>query len=222
MTSRPAWVQEILDKELERCEKNPPIEPAKTNSLTLKRARDAKILEDHVSPRILPHVLHRTIETTDATRACRRWLQGDASFLVLSGGVGVGKTVAAISAFYKPGVTVAKNGHPSAFRILRASDLAQTIDPWQNEDVRKESPVWPRLVIDDLGTEFADNRRFRAALEKTIDLRMNRPHLRTIVTTNLPREAIREMYGDRVADRLNDCGVFMAITGASRRRKGKL
>lgn len=238
MTTRPTWVQDILDKELARFENAPEPEPEPCNDavrLAKKRATDAKALAGHVSPRVLKALVEGELEETRALMACRRWFGSPAAILVLSGGVGVGKTVAAVSTLYEPGATVARkhfstgiNGVTALLpelRILRASELAQTIDPWREDaeaGIKKEPPIWPRLVLDDLGTEFADNKRFRAALEKTVDLRMNRRQTRTVITTNLPREDIRPLYGDRVADRLNDCGVFVAIAGESRRRKGHL
>lgn len=62
------------------------------------------------------------------------------------------------------------------------------------------------LAIDDLGTEESDfcqyGNRYKP-LEELLSYRYERM-LPTIVTTNLSGKAIREKYGDRLADRFNE------------------
>lgn len=64
----------------------------------------------------------------------------------------------------------------------------------------------PILAIDDLGTEPLEKRDFGDVLTPIVELieyRYSR-QLFTFMTTNLVGRQIREKYGDRVADRLNE------------------
>ena len=62
------------------------------------------------------------------------------------------------------------------------------------------------LAVDDLGTEESEycqyGNRYKP-LEELLSYRYERM-LPTIVTTNLSGKAIREKYGDRLADRFNE------------------
>ena len=62
------------------------------------------------------------------------------------------------------------------------------------------------LGIDDLGTEPREVMDFGNVVTPVIDLLTKRydEQLFTIITTNLTPKQIREHYGDRIADRLNE------------------
>lgn len=62
------------------------------------------------------------------------------------------------------------------------------------------------LGIDDLGTEPSEVMDYGNVYTPVIDLLTNRyeEQLFTIITTNLTPQQIREHYGDRIADRLNE------------------
>ena len=79
------------------------------------------------------------------------------------------------------------------------------------------------LIIDDLGTEpqeyvvYGTRRNF---MIDAITKRYERfPEYKTHFTSNLPKENIRLLYGDRIWSRLNEMCVFVTITGKDRRFK---
>lgn len=62
------------------------------------------------------------------------------------------------------------------------------------------------LAVDDLGTEAIEINQYGNIITPLIDLLTKRydKQLFTLVTTNLKPAEIRERYGDRIADRLNE------------------
>jgi DNA replication protein DnaC len=172
---------------------------------------------------------------SEATKLVGSWLGGDLPCLVLSGGVGAGKTVAALIALREhEGLWIPRqtgrrfwNGSYEQWRpacpcpIVRASKLAAAVDPWKHERDEGAEPIAldrKFLCIDDLGAEF-DEPRFHQALFSAIDARQS-PKTRTLITTNLRREEIRPRYGDRIADRLNAMAKVVQLKSASMRKQG--
>ena len=81
------------------------------------------------------------------------------------------------------------------------------------------------LVIDDLGTENEDFMQYgqRAnplaeLLEKRYDLSFLRDHVRTVVTSNLTDQQIKERYGFRVFDRMREMFAVVTVKGESLRK----
>ncbi|MCF0185470.1 MAG: hypothetical protein HUJ98_03150 [Bacteroidaceae bacterium] len=64
----------------------------------------------------------------------------------------------------------------------------------------------PMLGIDDLGTEPAEMMDYGNILTPVVDLisKRNEEQCFTMITTNLQPKQIRERYGNRIADRLNE------------------
>ena len=79
------------------------------------------------------------------------------------------------------------------------------------------------LVIDDVGTETFPLVKFGSAynlMEKVIDFRYRefcRTGARTIITSNLSDEQLRDRYGFRIDERLNEMFDFRTVTGRSLR-----
>ena len=75
------------------------------------------------------------------------------------------------------------------------------------------------LAIDDLGTEPTEVMDYGNISYPLIDLLTQRYELQqfTIITTNLTGQAIREKYGDRIADRLNEMMEKVGFTNPSYR-----
>lgn len=75
------------------------------------------------------------------------------------------------------------------------------------------------LAIDDLGTEPIEVMDYGNISYPIIDLLTQRYELQqfTIITTNLTGQAIREKYGDRIADRLNEMMKKVGFTNPSYR-----
>jgi hypothetical protein len=140
---------------------------------------------------------------TDAMRQCMR----DDAILVLAGGPGRGKSVAACAwlMFSATGM-----------RWVSAGSLSRGV-AYDEEAFQKLVRVG-RLVIDDVGTEYQDNKdRYLATLMELIDARfgMVRP---TLITTNLTPAVFAERYGERLTSRINEDGAFVVCLGDDLRR----
>lgn len=101
--------------------------------------------------------------------------------------------------------------------------LPKLWEPWSSEVAEGARPVArdvPIVILDDLGCEDATT-RFVAALGELLDER-GRGGLQTLITSNVPAEAFRARYGDRVCERLNHLGRTFVASGPSLRRPGAL
>lgn len=148
---------------------------------------------------------------TKAMTAVSGWLAGDRKpVLVLAGGVGAGKTVAASWAFLKRGGV-----------WCPARDLAARYRPFQSDredGIRRFNIRSHFLVLDDLGTEQDRDKRIFEAVEAIADMRDDKD-MKTLITTNLPKQQLREIYGDRFTDRLNACAMYVSVGSESLRHK---
>lgn len=171
-----------------------------------RRQRET-VLEHAAVPRRLWAALD-SLEETDAMRALAAWRRGGKTFLVLEGGVGVGKTVAAASFAARPGGLFRK-----AADVARLSSFDAAT--W---DMLYRSPA---LALDDLGAESLDEKGWaRNAILGLLDRRYD-DAAPTVITTNLGIESFRERYGQdggRLFDRLKEAAEWVAIGGASMRR----
>ena len=170
-------------------------------------------------------------QPTQALMSVRAFLRSEAKILVLCGGVGTGKSIAAAELFVAPiRESVAAEVHnprdweSRVYTVrgswLTAHGLARAIDPWRHERGDGHEPIDPSAgvsVLDDLGTE-GDAVRFHEAFATYVDARMSAS--KTVITTNLAKADIRKRYGDRIADRLNHVGACVELKGQSMRRKG--
>ena len=95
-------------------------------------------------------------------------------------------------------------GNTIGFSIVDAREIA-----WMCRDRHQEWRALSRrnmLAIDDIGTEPVEIQDYGNHLNPVIDLLYKRydEQLFTIITTNLTPKEIRERYGERIADRLNE------------------
>jgi DNA replication protein DnaC len=148
-------------------------------------------------------------QQTDAIRHVKTWLESQTPCLILCGGVGTGKTHAAIWAVRE------RWGE-----FVTAQNLARRVDPWKHEieSTRLLSLEAPLITLDDLGAE-QDDARFGQAFFALVNCR-NASDRRTLITTNLTIPQIRPRYGDRIADRLNAMSKAVQLKGASMRKQG--
>lgn len=147
-------------------------------------------------------------EAAPPVQRVAQWDISKHSTLVISGGNGCGKTVAATW------WAMRFHGVP---RFLRASTLAASSR--YDRDQRSAILEAPALVLDDLGAEYMDSKgSFLVDLDELLDVFYGdyRPLL---ITTNSAFDVFRQRIGERVADRLRECGSFWATTAPSRRAR---
>lgn len=136
-----------------------------------------------------------------------QWDPSDRCVMLAAGAAGCGKTVAA---------TWWASTREKAPLFVRASTFAAS----SRYDSDKREP-WLKasgLVLDDLGAEYLDAKgSFLADLDELVDTFYGdkRP---LVITTNCTREVLEKRYGERVYDRLRECGVFWSTDEESMRR----
>jgi DNA replication protein DnaC len=165
--------------------------------------------KDHLPESSCAELYDGKSQSTDAIRHVRTWLGTETPCLILCGGVGTGKTYAAMWA-----------ARERWGEFVPAQHLPRRVDPWKHEaetskPLRLDAPL---IVVDDLGAE-ADETRFHQALFAIVNAR-NASDRRTLITTNLAIPQIRPRYGDRIADRLNAMAKAVQLKGASLRKQG--
>lgn len=142
---------------------------------------------------------------TPGTKAVDQWRGSGKRWLVLSGGVGTGKTLAATKFLVEAGglkVSAAKLVSPH-FGDLEAE--------------RRRQLNSRHLLIDDLGVSLLADFA-KSELMQVIDHRHESAR-RTIITTNLDRTAFLAFLGLRMADRISQDCQFTALKGLSMRRQ---
>lgn len=166
---------------------------------------DIEIPKIHTEPIEAGHALADTLAMVSAVQ----WRKSSSPLLVLAGTVGTGKSLAAAWALWDWWVTTTQvnpvNGYRWAFKgrcWIAAPHLAR-MQRWHKDAVALESP--PMLVIDDLGEE--------ASTDGSIDILQNLVTTRfaeqrkTVITTNLDRKTFKARYGERIVDRVRQCGL---------------
>lgn len=154
------------------------------------------------------------------------WLTGDSSQfgLLLYGGCGNGKSTF-VKAFQQIlnqlSITVdesAEYKEKYQIRICDARHLTRlckdNYSQWHNLCSQR------MLAIDDLGTEPLEIMDYGNVYYPTTDMLTMRydRQLFTIITTNLTPQEIREKYGDRIADRLNEMMVKIVFENPTYRK----
>lgn len=148
---------------------------------------------------------HQLDMSRDAIAQVSRWKPGEKNLLILAGGVGCGKTVAA---------TWWALQRPAPPKFIRASTFARTSRYREDRDGVMSAGA---LVLDDLGVEFLDGTgSFLVDLSELVDAFYGalRPLL---ITTNLGKEAFKTRYGERVVDRVRECGSWASVNAPSMR-----
>lgn len=151
----------------------------------------------------------RADRTRPAISRVLSWACDERNVLVISGDKGCGKTVASTWWARRQAFTP---------RFVRATTFAAS-SRYDREDPRGRQAILsaPGLVLDDLGTEFLDEKgSFLVDLDELIDVYYadRRP---LIVTTNLKLEQFRERYGARIEDRMRESAVFYSVSGGTLR-----
>ena len=168
---------------------------------------EVQLSRDHGWPLLCIENLAITDESSPSIVQLAKWNHREHCIAVLAGGVGCGKTTAA-----------AWWAHRRASRALfvrsstfaRASRYSAQRDEWMEAQ---------GLVLDDLGTEYTDEKGALVGdLEELIDIfYADRKPL--LITTNLAPASFTARYGDRITDRLRQHGRWLGVVGASMRRR---
>lgn len=203
-----ARIPECSDEFASKCERRTtPSCPRSIVELDAGRARDtlAERLELSGIPRGVRNVLALGFQPTEATQAVDAWLATDLRLLLLSGGVGTGKSVAAGYAIQR-----------SPGRWMHASEIAKA-GRFEAEARWRELTGCRLLVIDDLGSEFNDAGGWGRAKLTELVLERYEDAKRTVITTNLDGKQWATYADQRIRDRVKGNGMARVIGGKSKR-----
>ena len=141
----------------------------------------------------------------------------DGRILVLSGETGTGKTHLAIAAINH------QLGQGTALYTTSNGIVRMVRQTWGKDADQTEADVYHglskvgMLVIDEIGAGYQSDGE-QVVLNEVIDIRY-RDMMPTILVTNLGGEAFGTLMGDRVIDRLHECGIWVAMKWPSHRRR---
>lgn len=153
---------------------------------------------------------------TQALEAAQKWLGAKpidreyAVWLVLLGGTGTGKTVAATWALRE----ALRQGESAYFRTTsRLSRLSGFDEGARELAMLSECGL---LVLDDVGAE-AQTAWGSGLLQELLDNR-HQGYRRTIITSNLSANDFKARLGERMTDRIREDGYVVTLGGKSLRR----
>lgn len=204
-------------------------EQAKAEALEKERQRRVRLVERGIPVKDVEALVNETLRDTAALNIARGWWETDSTCLVLSGTRGCGKTTAAAWCVAQP-YREDPYRDKDAWRYQRESPRE-----WQSPlflDVTKlqrasryddekmlEIEMASTLAIDDLGMEYADAKGSFAALFDGLFNTRYANAMKTVITTNLTAADFKARYGERVADRIRECGRFVELNEQSLRGK---
>ncbi len=187
----------------------------------------------------------QTAEILDAIHFSAEWLTDTSRrpWLIMSGGVGTGKTsmIRAIAGLFEyarskyieqaeelnkrdPGTwkgseyaQLHEKARKYYCRIATANDLTKCAANEEAVGEYEKALASPILAVDDLGTEPISIKVFGNEILPLVDLLSARydQMLPTIITTNLGPEKITERYGERIADRIREMAEVIQFSGPS-------
>jgi DNA replication protein DnaC len=162
----------------------------------------------------------RNVESTPAVLAARAHCLEDAyacTCLVLSGGVGVGKTVAAACAARYLCVEASTD----EVRFYSAGSLiSRLLDPATRSEAMRAAVEADELLVDDVGSSYLKRDGLAVGLFEEIVIAREADQAPMFITTNLGPEHFRAVLGARVYDRIRGpWGRWVDVDGPSRRRK---
>ena len=176
---------------------------------------------DFIPARIMQALKKCSTDTKPMQKAFK-YLNSNKTFLVMTGKVGTGKTVAA----YWAGLQIMERGITTAygititddmppFKAIKAFDLIDIAINNQAEFERLKTSYF--LVLDELGGESYKNIEYwHSVLDRFFDYRYEHC-LKTIIISNLNFTEITKRYPERMIDRLKGDSMVVNITGASLR-----
>lgn len=157
---------------------------------TERQRRDAELIRKAQIPSKLAFLLTRPLIETGPLSEVRQWMFTSTTWILLAGGFGVGKSLAAAWALVqRPGGIWA--------RAPRLADLAINDKP-RYVAIRTA----PLLVIDELGLNSEGTSGWSIGLVEDLLGERDENDAKTIITTNLNLEMFRKTYRERVWDRV--------------------
>ena len=158
----------------------------------------------------VPRKCIEALADLERTKAIETVEQAKELLVVLAGGVGVGKSVAAAHWLATKLGDVTPGPHMG--RRWYVFGTLPPFGPLFDEACRVRA-----AVLDDVGTEVHDESdRSRSMMDAIVNERHSNGRS-TCITTNLDAARFRERYGERVYDRLRGDGIWYAVAGKSRR-----
>lgn len=204
-------MSEVVERISQRIEDKPP-PPLPDTSAEDRLTAMRVLLGRNIPLDAVERIVDQKVADTPAVQFMRAFIAGTPGTIILSGGVGCGKTIAA-------GWGVAQRPHeryigthhdgvkgtwPAEYhpRFVDIAELMQL--PRYGADATAALTPLKKcsiLAIDDVGNETDDRNIVVAQLDGIIVSRHDN-HLRTIITTNMPSELFAERYGLRVRSRV--------------------
>jgi DNA replication protein DnaC len=170
-------------------------------------------------------VLNGAMKHTEALKAVEKFYASPARTLLLSGGVGCGKTVAAVEWLRIVATERVRYGNAGEFAVDRFSDSAKFIQVhhlarygYFGDRAEKAFDAATRvkfLVLDDLGAEYSAD-GWSAQLDSILGYRVS-AQFKTVITTNLDADRLSR-YGGRITSRLQQAAMFAGTGMESLRR----
>lgn len=183
-----------------------------------RRQERAQRLEAATDLRLRDEVHHALIEgapllETESLRAAKKWaLGGERPALVLVGGTGCGKSVAAAWVLAQLG------GVWLPAELACRNFAANFGEGYAQQTIARNCPM---LMLDDVGTE-SDGARMLQVLTELLDSRKSRRH-RTIITTNLTKARFEARYrNERLGSRMAESVSWSTSAGKDLRLKQTL
>jgi len=180
------------------------------------KATKARLLDRGLAERHLEVLFKGDVKQTPALDAINAF--GGDGICIISGNVGCGKTLAAHSWLLDAANVEPRDWSARGIRMVTAAWFARTSRYANREEDKFNALTEPRrLVVDDLGVEFNDEKgSFRVDVDELLDLRW-RAKLPTVITTNLASEEFKERYGLRLYDRARGQGTWQNVKHESLR-----
>lgn len=224
MAEDPVYRGRYLATEAEQLEREK-VKAEREEQARWRRAR-ASLLTRGIPVKDVEAIVGGTLRETAALRVAKGWWSSTATVLVLSGTRGCGKTTAAAwcvaqeppddpyrsEEWYRAPEKTWRVWEPR-FADVTVIQRASRYDEEQMLPLERAAV----LAIDDLGMEYADVKGSFAALFDGLFNSRYAAQLKTVITTNLPAAEFKARYGERVADRIRECGTFVELNEQSLR-----
>lgn len=208
---------------MERLSKDPEYQAEQAKKAAREAAEVVRRIGDCIVATGIPLVFRELVKAgMDETPAVLEANGVGTGVVVLSGKPGCGKTAAAcnwIASAFTPETVDQYQGYRGRNPPLFVTSAR--LSRWDRYDNERMDALLKadRLVIDDVGAEFADAKgNFNAILDELVsDRHGNRRPL--IITTNLDAAAFKLRYDERIADRIRQVGRFVSLDGGSLRKR---